>query len=511
MEQVKFYLKTKLRLITQCTMALLLVTFTHSALAYLPYPLTLATWESEYQNSHPLAAVESYHVEDYSESNYACRAFIGKTGKNNYQLVFTVTKGVVRVETKLEERTRKSTRYTEKLAYNWSYGLGVPYFLFHLFTNNLQYSLEADDYMETYMEEVKIEKIVSEGCDQLQLKKTYAFIDSLSKGAVYTFSMPGVPSFEAKYQGSRKAIYGPVTYEYLSLNTNVAKSFSIVDYSNDGPELYTGEFPSKDRNKRYWESVGLVEASQSDRHEKMESLQTRFFSGRKVSVTGYWEKSAGQSYASDNNPEYWFEIIRPGRVQINLSSVPNTSGNFFTDPYLYLLDKEGNVLYVNDDAKHDDPEYPNVDSPLSTDSAIVTKSLDKGIYRIVAATYAPEKTGRFKLMITGLNITGINPQEVPDIKLPRINLLAGPFNAKIAYGIDAGINRSVSHQNVKTFNQRARIGAFVNTVIYKSDNEEVASVDNRGTVSIKGIGNATISMTNATDPNYTDSYNLEVK
>jgi len=97
-------------------------------------------------------------------------------------------------------------------------------------------------------------------------------------------------------------------------------------------------------------------------------------------IDGSWTSSSGRSATGAGNPAYQFEVSESGSVQIDLTSS--------IDTYLYLLDSEGVVIARDDDSG-------------SGLNSRLTRTLDAGTYRLVAATYSTGRSGNFIISIAG--------------------------------------------------------------------------------------------------------------
>jgi hypothetical protein len=100
-----------------------------------------------------------------------------------------------------------------------------------------------------------------------------------------------------------------------------------------------------------------------------------------TSASGSWDFTTGQDYLSVDNVVYQIEVENRVPGSITLTSAA-------ADTYLYLLDRNGKLLFENDD-------YDG-----TTNSQLVG-SLDPGTYFVVAATYLYGSTGDFELLLDG--------------------------------------------------------------------------------------------------------------
>ena len=108
---------------------------------------------------------------------------------------------------------------------------------------------------------------------------------------------------------------------------------------------------------------------------------------------GCQSEVTGRGYAR----YYSFYMSEPSRVTITLESQA-------ADSYLYLRSGDatsGEILAENDD-------YPDG----NTEQSKIAADLDVGVYTIESTTYEPDKTGEFKLTVTGI------PDEGDDLPTP---------------------------------------------------------------------------------------------
>ena len=92
--------------------------------------------------------------------------------------------------------------------------------------------------------------------------------------------------------------------------------------------------------------------------------------------------SGGRNVNSKNNPRFYFDIYSPKDVEINLTSRADT--------YLYLLDSKGKIIAYDDDGAGSDL------------NSKIKKSLKKGSYSVVVATYNKNKLEIFNLSASGI-------------------------------------------------------------------------------------------------------------
>ena len=110
-----------------------------------------------------------------------------------------------------------------------------------------------------------------------------------------------------------------------------------------------------------------------------------------IDLDGNWIRSAGQSYEiSSENPHYTLEVTESGGFNLSLKNASSNCED--TDPYLYLLNEEGELVNKNDDADKE---------PCIRNSEIKNINLDKGKYTLVAATFSHYDNGGFTISVTG--------------------------------------------------------------------------------------------------------------
>jgi hypothetical protein len=167
-------------------------------------PQLLAQWQDT-QSSLPQALV-STNPEDYTEDQYACHAYLIKTDSNTYNLAFTTQKGAVEIRIEPQQRTREvqKTRQVQKTrevqktrtvyapAWWWFFGMGWISWQ-ETYTAQEPYT-DTETYWdtETYTEDVEVQTVVSQDCDQRAEVDT--FINALSIGSSHTFTLNGTTS-----------------------------------------------------------------------------------------------------------------------------------------------------------------------------------------------------------------------------------------------------------------------------------------------------------------------------
>jgi hypothetical protein len=129
-----------------------------------------------------------------------------------------------------------------------------------------------------------------------------------------------------------------------------------------------------------------------------------FTEHKKKSQMGSWKPSAGRSL--ENNPRYEFIVDHDGTdVDISLKS---SSGVCIPgpDPFLYLLNENGEQIAYNDDYNNSTPSALVAGCGLNS---YIQQELKTGTYQLVAATYSPGETGEFQISVSGFGISNLLP------------------------------------------------------------------------------------------------------
>ena len=139
--------------------------------------------------------------------------------------------------------------------------------------------------------------------------------------------------------------------------------------------------------------------------------QNAFANDTPLSENGSWESSGGRSII--NNPRYEFTVSNSGMVDIWLE---NATNDCKADPYLYLLDIDGNYLLDEHgnhrtDSFNDDHRYDSVDNGRTSyciTNSHITMKLELGTYQLVAATFDVGNSGKFKISVEGANDAAVS-------------------------------------------------------------------------------------------------------
>jgi subtilisin family serine protease len=212
----------------------------------------VAQWQDT-QSSLPQALV-SIDPADYTEAQYGCHAYLLKTDDNTYNLAFTTQKGAVETRIEQQQRTREvqKTRQVQKTrevqktrtvyapVWWWFFGMGWISWQ-ETYTAQEPYT-ETETYWdtETYTENVEVEAVVSQDCEQLAAINT--FISKISENNRYAFTLNDTTSL---LTGTTTRVgdehrQGPLGYQIIEVTSD--NSIDISDQSislstvNDGPD-----------------------------------------------------------------------------------------------------------------------------------------------------------------------------------------------------------------------------------------------------------------------------------
>ena len=211
---------------------------------------------------------------------------------------------------------------------------------------------------------------------------------------------------------------------------------------------------------------------------------------------GKWNPSAGQAFEDTQNPRKILRLQQSGTITIDLKSS--------VDTYLYLLDPSGNMI------KQDDDGGDGRNSRIIFNTAGPLKA---GDYSLVAATYYNNQRGDFELSVA-FDESDQSSQlicELPNYSAPNQPISNSPI-AQINF--EAGADISKTYAN-RPFRQIASGGSGNGIISYSSSDEEIATVDDSGLVTIRGVGTTSITASKAadSDSNYLaaqDNYQLRV-
>jgi hypothetical protein len=147
----------------------------------------------QWQDTQPSLrqALASIDPADYTEAQYGCHAYLLKTDANTYNLAFTTQKGVVETHTEQQQRTREVEKTREVQKTRTVYAPWYWWFFFMGWYSWEETYVDTETYWdtETYTVDVEVESVVSQDCEQLAAIN--AFIDSLSTGSHYNFTLNG--------------------------------------------------------------------------------------------------------------------------------------------------------------------------------------------------------------------------------------------------------------------------------------------------------------------------------
>ena len=124
-------------------------------------------------------------------------------------------------------------------------------------------------------------------------------------------------------------------------------------------------------------------------------------------LNGKWEYSGGKEENLPGNPYYVFTVESETEVNISLG---NLTDNCTTDPYLYLLKMNGDIIEEDDDGSKSVFGYGNFIFKCPTDSHIKS-SLPAGDYLLQAATYYANQSGSFQISVSGYGIPNFSFME----------------------------------------------------------------------------------------------------
>ena len=204
-------------------------------------------------------------------------------------------------------------------------------------------------------------------------------------------------------------------------------------------------------------SLDTLEAAKISDFKKQE---IKFKSQKKV-YRNSWNNSGGQDPNHKGNLVFPLTVEADEEITITLTSE--------VDTYLYLLNKNGPKLEENDDG------YTGYNSRIN-------RSLGKGEYIIVAATYHESMVGDFELVVERIKKT-----------YRQVNFSAGEDLTK---------NYSASNN---FFSQKATGGSTNEAVTYESSDISIAVSQGSGNFVIKGVGTTTITATKRGDNYYRDA------
>ena len=149
-----------------------------------------------------------------------------------------------------------------------------------------------------------------------------------------------------------------------------------------------------------------------------------------IELDGNWIQSAGQSYEdSSRNPHYTLKVTESGDFNLSLKNASSNCED--TDPYLYLLNEEGELVTENDDA---------YEKPCIRNSGIQNLNLDKGKYTLVAATFSHYDNGDFTISVTGSKDT---------FTLDKLSTKKSDFSCSDEWKHSAGIRSKNPYNNPK--------------------------------------------------------------
>jgi len=150
------------------------------------------------------------------------------------------------------------------------------------------------------------------------------------------------------------------------LSDVIITSVGAAGYSNDHCGLQWAGGSGVERNAKFdcdpaWDAFSMVELRRDI---------------GKTSVNGNWSGSGGRNAYAGGNTNYQLTVEADGSVEINLTSS--------IDTYLYLLDANGSIIASDDDGG-------------SGYNSKLVKTLSKGTYTAVAATYSSGQSGAFTM------------------------------------------------------------------------------------------------------------------
>ena len=179
-------------------------------------------------------------------------------------------------------------------------------------------------------------------------------------------------------------------------------------------------------------SSGSFDLRRSDSEEKSISSE----------CSGQWKSSGGQSYKTNQNPNFDLIVKEKGRVTINLTSS--------VDTFLYLLNKDSlGVIEKNDDIGNGD--Y----------NSRISMELNQGTYVLVAATYRRNQEADFEL-------TAISTKDKFQLNCSSKDEGGNSTQEPLSLGEDVTITWSPEPSN--RFYQRIATGGHSTTVAYESSN-----------------------------------------
>ena len=111
---------------------------------------------------------------------------------------------------------------------------------------------------------------------------------------------------------------------------------------------------------------------------------------------GSWTDECSSRNREDSYARFCsFTLVERSDVTVTLESG--------TDPYIFLLDGDGDVVAENDD----------IDTIGGNFNSRIEMTLDAGDYTIEATTYSAEATGEFTLTVAGIDLAASNPTPEP--------------------------------------------------------------------------------------------------
>lgn len=132
------------------------------------------------------------------------------------------------------------------------------------------------------------------------------------------------------------------------------------------------------------------------------TLDVSFDDGTVTNHIGSWTNSGGQSHTSTDNKTETFTLDVPGGITLSLTST--------VDNYLYLLDKNGNILYEDDNSGSANNAQINLPKSKIDNTAWAT-----AYYNAIDPTNAKDTLYKWRLENNFIDINGVQQADVKQL------------------------------------------------------------------------------------------------